>query len=172
MRQILKTLTLAAATVLLLGSCAKINERIDGLDKRVNDLENEKIASIENQIASINTSIADLVTIRSNIQDLISKTQAQGGDITGLKAADVSLGQRIDELKSYIDGDLTSYAKIDWVKATFATLEQHQWTCDTIAGIDARIGALDTRLSQSISGLESSLKQWVNVQLDAYYTAA
>ena len=54
MKRKLLTFALAALTIGLLGSCSKMNERIDGLDQRVGNIENEKIASIENQIAAIN----------------------------------------------------------------------------------------------------------------------
>ena len=171
MKKILSLLSLAALTVGLLGSCSKINDRIDNLEKKVDGIESNQIASIKSQVDAINTSIADLGTIRQNVQTLINTTPSKE-DIEELRKADEALGRRIDELKSYTDGELTKYATTEWVKATFATLEQYQWTCDTIAKIDARIGALDAKLSQSISGLESSLKQWVNEQLDAYYTAA
>ena len=171
MKKILSLLFLAALTVGLLGSCSKIDERISNLEKRIDGIESNQIASIKSQVDAINTSIADLGTIRQNVQTLMNTTPSKE-NIEELRRADEALGRRIDELKSYTDGELTKYATTEWVKATFATLEQHQWTCDTIAKIDARIGALDAKLSQSISGLESSLKQWVNEQLDAYYTAA
>ena len=54
MKRRLFTFALAALTIGLLGSCSKINERIDGLDNRVYGLENEKIASVEQMIQSVN----------------------------------------------------------------------------------------------------------------------
>ncbi|MCQ2069069.1 MAG: Ig-like domain-containing protein [Bacteroidaceae bacterium] len=47
MNRRLLTLTLAVLTIGLLGSCSKINERIDGLDQRIGSIENEKIDSIQ-----------------------------------------------------------------------------------------------------------------------------
>ena len=189
---------LAAFATMLLGSCSKINERLDNLDKRVDGIENEKIASIENQITGINSSIADLGTIRSNIQSLTEEAKSQGQDITDLQAADKALGKRIEELEGfvagelenyatleyvdgkledyatveYVDGELKYVAKSDWVKATFSTIEQYEKTCDTIAKIDARIGALDEKLSKQIADCADSLKAWVNGEFEAYYTAA
>ena len=64
------SIALAVLTIGLLGSCSKINERLDNLEKDVNGLKNEKIASIESQIAGITSSIADLGTIRSDISSL------------------------------------------------------------------------------------------------------
>ena len=165
-------ITLAAFAVMLLGSCSKINERIDNLEKKVDGLENEKIASIENQITGINSSIADLGTIRSNIQSLTDGAKAQGQDITDLQAADKSLGKRIEELSKYVGDTLKAYATEEWARATFSTLGQYEKTCDTIAKIDARIGALDAKLSKDIKTCADSLTKWVNKTFEGYYTAA
>ena len=200
MKKTLRLLSLAVLTVGLLGSCSKINERIDGLEKRVDGIENEKIASINTQIEKINTSIADLGTIResignlktaaeTNAKELAERKKAEevlGGrtdkleeeiqainkQVADLQAADAALGQRIDELKTFVSDTLRAYATTEWVEATFSTLEQYETTCDTIAKIDARIGALDARLSKEIAGLVESLKAWVNKQFEGYYTAA
>lgn len=200
MKRKLFTIAIAALTVGLLGSCSKINDRLDNLESRIDGIERDKIASVEQQISAINQSISDLGSIRSDIQTLQNTSSSQLDEIKNLKAADEALGKdtdnlkkaadelagkiealgkadeaigkRIDELKSYVDGELKDYAKTDWVKATFATLEQHEWTCDTIAKIDARIGALDEKLYTEIGKLEGSLKSWVNEQFSAYYTAA
>ena len=91
MKRRLFTFAIAALTIGLLGSCSKINERIDGLDKRVYDLENNKIASVEQQITAINTSINELktadVTINGKIADL---TQYKDGNRIDLTLIDVS----------------------------------------------------------------------------------
>ena len=165
-------ITLAAFATMLLGSCSKINERIDNLEKKVDGIENEKIASIQTQVANIGNSISDLGTIRSNIQSLTDGAKAQGQDIAALQAADKALGKRIEELSKYVGDTLKAYATEEWVKATFSTLEQYKKTCDTIAKIDARIGALDENLSKKIADCADSLTTWINVKFEAYYTAA
>ena len=165
-------ITLAVLTVGLLGSCSKINERLDDLEKKVDGLENEKIASIKTQVDNISNSIADLGTIRSNIQSLTDGAKSQGQDITDLQAADKALGKRIEELSKYVGDTLKAYATEEWVKATFSTLEQYKATCDTIAKIDAKISPLDARLSKEIKECADSMKTWVNGKFDAYYTAA
>ena len=200
MKKTLRLLSLAVLTVGLLGSCSKINERIDGLEKRVDGIENEKIASINTQIEKINTSIADLGTIRESISNLKTATethakelaerkkaeevlggrtdkleeeiQALNQQVADLQAADAALGQRIDELKTFVRDTLRAYATTEWVEATFSTLEQYEATCDAIAKINARISDLDARLSNEIAGLVGSLKAWVNKQFEGYYTAA
>ena len=165
-------ITLAAFAVMLLGSCSKINERLDDLEKKVDGLENEKIASIQTQVANIGNSISDLGAIRSNIQSLTDGAKSQGQDITALQAADKALGSRIGELTKYVGDTLKAYATEEWVRATFSTLEQYKKTCDTIAKIDARIGALDENLSKKIADCADSLTTWINGQFEGYYTAA
>ena len=172
MKKTLSMITLAAFAVMLLGSCSKINERIDDLEKKVDGLENEKIASINTQVEKINSSISDLGTIRSNIQSLTDGAKSQGQDITALQAADKALGSRIGELSKYVGDTLKAYATEEWVKATFSTLEQYKKTCDTIAKIDVRIGALDENLSKKIADCADSLTTWINGQFEGYYTAA
>ena len=156
MKRRLFTLALAALTIGLLGSCSKMNERIDGLDQRVGNIENEKIASIENQIAAINSSIADLGTIRKDITDLQVAVGAKGEDISELKAADEALGQRIDELKAYV-GDLSKYAEKDWVTATFATLEQLEATNTALGALEEKVNKLGETTDANIAGLKTEL---------------
>ena len=167
------TLTLAALVLGLLGSCSKIHERIDDLDKKIGAFESGRIASIGEQVASINSSIADIGTMRQNIKEMMTAVDnITEEDIREFKVADEALGKRIDELQSYVDRELTVYAESEWVKATLATLKQHEWTCDTIAKIDARLGALDARISEAIETCTDSMKTWVSTELDSYYTAA
>ena len=53
MKRTLSMIALAALTIGLLGSCSKINERLDNLEKKVSGIENEQIASINSQISGI-----------------------------------------------------------------------------------------------------------------------
>ena len=171
MKKTISILCLAVLIAGLSGSCTKINGRIDDLEKRVSGIESEQIASVKTQLQAINLSISDLGTIRKNVQDLMKYAPTKEV-MEELRKADATLGLRIDELRAYTDDNLRNYATTEWVLATFATLEQHQWTCDTIAGIDERIGKLDTKLASEIADCISSLKSWVNGRLDEYYTAA
>ena len=165
-------LALAVLTVGLLGSCSKINERLDNLEKKVSDIENEQIASINSQISGITSSISDLGQIRSDISSLKQSAENHGIDIFNLEEADRALADRIVNLEDYVDAVLPNYAEKEWVEATFSTLEQYEETCDTIAKIDARIGALDAKLSKDIKACADSLTKWVNKTFEGYYTAA
>ena len=165
-------LALAVLTVGLFGSCSKINERLDNLEKKVSDIENEQIASINSQISGITSSIADLGQIRSDISSLKQSASDHSVDIFNLEEADRALADRIVNLEDYVDAVLPNYAEKEWVEATFSTLEQYEETCDTIAKIDARIGALDAKLSKDIKACADSLTKWVNKTFEGYYTAA
>ena len=157
MKRRLFTFAIAALTIGLLGSCSKINERIDGLDERVYDLENNKIASVEQQITAINQSIADLETIRTNIQNLKNEQEAQGQDITTLKAADITLEGKINDLKSYVDTELSKYATTEWAKATFATLEQLNTTNTELGALKETVGKLGETFDGKLADLKTEL---------------
>ena len=172
MKKALSLITLTVLAVALLGSCSKINERLDNLEKKVDGIENEQIASINSQISGITSSISDLGQIRSDISSLKQSASDHSVDIFNLEEADRALADRILNLEDYLDDVLPNYAEKEWVEATFSTLEQYEATCDTIAKIDARIGALDAKLSKDIKATADSLTKWVNKKFEGYYTAA
>ena len=146
--------TIATLTVGLLGSCAKINERLDDLEKKVDGLENEEIASIDNQIASINSSISDLKSIRD-------KVQAMSDPATGLS-------KRIEDLEAFASDVKKNYATQDWAKTTLVTMEEYEKTCDTVAKIAAKVEGFDS----DIKACADSLKRWVNEKFGGYYDIA
>ena len=172
MKKILSIISLAVLTVGLLCSCSKINERIDDLDKRIYDIENDKIASVEQQITAIKESIADLETIRTNIQTLIEAKTTQGEDITKLKEADQTLEGKINDLNDYVNTELAKYATKDWANATFATLAKQDEIITDVEKLKQDLAGLDDKLDQAIANLDSTLKSWVNEQLSGYYTVA
>lgn len=169
MKQHFFAFALGALVLGFLGSCT---QQLDRLDREIETVKSDKIATVEEQIAAINGSIADLETIRQNIQSLIDADKPVGDSLARLREADAALKTRIDELKTYVDNSLKAYAKADWAEASFATLQQYEWTCDTIAQIDARLTGLDNKLTGLVESTVTSLKAWVNSQLGAYYTVA
>lgn len=60
MKKAISLLYLVTLTIGLLGSCSKINDRLDNLEKRVDDIENKSIATIQQQMDEINVSIIKL----------------------------------------------------------------------------------------------------------------
>ena len=173
-----KLLLLIAAVAMLLPSCQKIEDAINALDNRVTELEGEKIPSIEQQIESINTSIADLeavdIALKEQIEELEKSDEATAEEIANLKTKEAELEQMIKTLQEYVNS-LNQSTK-DWISATFATLEQFNSLSIELANLKALLenykNSAATNLSNAISALESSMKQWVNEQLSNYYTIA
>lgn len=173
-----KLLLVIAAVAMLLQSCQKIEDAINALDNRVTEFEGEKIPSIEQQIKSINTSIADLeavdITLKEQIAELEKSDEATAEEIANLKTKEAELEQMIKTLQEYVNS-LNQSTK-DWISATFATLEQFNSLSIELANLKALLenykNSATTNLSNAISALESSMKQWVNEQLSNYYTIA
>ena len=115
MKKILSLLSLAALTIGLLGSCSKINERIDSLEKRIDGIESTSIASMQQQIDGIKASITKLeaadVTIGGKIDELKQASDAQQALIDALQEADRALGQKDAALEARIatlEGQVTT----------------------------------------------------------------
>ena len=173
-----KLLFVIAAVAMVLPSCQKIEDAINALDNRVTELEGEKIPSIEQQIESINTSIADLeavdIALKEQIAELEKSDEATAEEIANLKTKDAELEQMIKTLQEYVNS-LNQSTK-DWISATFATLEQFNSLSVELANLKTLLenykNSAATNLSNAISALESSMKSWVNSKLSNYYTIA
>ena len=133
---------------------------------RIENLENNQkteIATLQQQIEAINNSIATLEAAKVSLDERITNAQADADanadDIAKLQDAKTTIEQRITTLQTYVDTELQK-AK-DWATATFATLEQY----NSLAGDMAT-------LQNVVDGLDKVLKNWVNEQLDGYYTIA
>ncbi len=202
--------------ILTIGGCAKTSD-ISDLQSQIEGLKSGQIATVENQISSINGSITSLQEADREIKGYITALQNTASElqksinsadgkiddlekalalvnsaIENLKAKDSALEQRITDLKDYVDTQLKG-AK-DWVSATFATLEQYNGIVSEIGGIKGSISSINTAMQQmesrlngkitlmkgeieeaytkAIGSLESSLKNWVNEQLEGYWTIA
>lgn len=169
---------------------------IDDINRRLDAIENNKIATIAQQITSINNSIQTLsntdtelkkyiTTLEADAEELeekltkaiatekaaiLAELEALHSTIANLKAKDIVLEGKIVDLKAYIDTELT--ATEDWAIATFATLEQYNALTYDIAALKSYVEDVDSTLSASIIALETSMKAWVNEQLTGYYTIA
>lgn len=170
-----KTLSLLA---LSFGLCLVSCYDDTALVERIEALETTQIASINEQISAIHSSIADLEAtdreLDAAIQALEGQDAALLGDVEELKAADAAIEARIAELKAYAEAELASTK--DWANATFATLEQYEATCAEVAAIKVLVADLEASLKQSIADAvaasEAGLKDWVNEQLTGYWTIA
>ena len=93
--------------------------------------------------------------------------------INSLKAQDSTLLVKIEELKTYVDSEIS--ATKDWASATFATIEQQNALSETVAGIKTQLETLNTytlnlnerltnkteELSQTIAKLDESTKDQI-----------
>ena len=155
-------LFLALLTLLFVGcgyDDSAIIDRIENLEQN----QNAKIATINEQIEAINNSIASLEAAKTDLDQRIKNAQADANanaeDIAELQEAKVFLEERITTLQSYVNTELKK-AK-EWASATFATLEQYNTLAEDVA-----------QLKDVVDGLDEVLKNWVNEQLAGYYTIA
>lgn len=136
--------------------------------ERIDALEKNAIASINEQITAIKASITSLEAVdkelKATIQTLEAKDGSLQGDIDKLKEADTSLETKIGELKTYVDEEISNIE--DWTTATFATLEQYDSLCVALVDVETSISKLEETFTQAlfdaISDSEASMKEWVN----------
>ena len=154
--------------------CSKYDEELYEIDKRLDEIEGTTITSIAEQIAAINTSLADLQRVDAALQTLIDDLEAETADlqrqlddnaaadaatkqaleneiagiktlIEALQAKDAELDRKIADLKAYADSEIS--ATEDWANATFATLTQYEEVQTEIAGIKALIDRYNTEIT-------------------------
>ena len=157
------------------------NQNLD--TSRLDNLENNTIATINQQLGAITSSLSDLKEMSKTIEECVNSLSDESEDmkalIVALQSATYSLQEQIKELEAYVDSELSSTR--NWANATFATLEQY-------ASIQTEISAIKTLLNESMADLtaqykvaietaisdsETSMKSWVNTQLaQGYYNIA
>lgn len=164
----------AVFTLLLLCSgCKDMKLDIQDLKDSFDMLEGTAIASMNEQISAISTSISDLHDVDKELQTVIGDLETKLADlqeefdslrlvdehasqtllneienhktlIQSLQAKDAQLQNQISTLQSYVD---TEFQKIaDWAEATFATLEQY-------SAMQAEISAIKTLINKTKSDI-------------------
>ncbi|MBQ1647992.1 MAG: hypothetical protein II047_05975, partial [Bacteroidales bacterium] len=76
-----KVIILLMAFPLLLAGCGKINAEIEELKNRIANLEGTTIASIEQQIVSINKSIGDLNGMDTSLKGYLDALSDRATDL-------------------------------------------------------------------------------------------
>lgn len=116
------------------------------LEKAVEELRKSDNANKEELIRAIEQAEKEvLVTLETMKSEMNVKLSDIGGAISDLKKKDADLEGKISDLKSYAGKELNGTE--DWVKATFATLEQYNDIVEQIAGIDIEIAGLKTSMT-------------------------
>lgn len=117
------------------------------LEKAVEELRKSDNANKEELIRAIEQAEKEvLVTLETMKSEMNVKLSDIGGAISDLKKKDADLEGKISDLKSYAGKELKGTE--DWVKATFATLEQYNDIVEQIAGIDIEIAGLKTSMTE------------------------
>lgn len=172
------------------------NEEFENINSRLDAIENTQIATISQQITSINNSIQLLTNTDAELKGYIATLEAKAealeseftdaiatekaailakletinATIIELKAKDSALEGQIAGLKTYVDTQLKEAE--DWATATFATLELYNALANDVAALKTYVEGVKGSLTASITALETSMKEWVNEQLAGYYTIA
>ena len=133
-----------------------------------------KVSTIDQQVSSIRSSITALESFKTTISDKVSALEsdktASKDDIAALKNQTAWLSANIEDLKSYVD-NLNAGTR-NWAEATFATLQKMEAIEARLATIEAFLPTVDTKISEAIAALETSIKSWVGVQLADYSKTA
>lgn len=154
---------------LLLTAC--YDKDIQEINNRLDSIENQKIATLSEQIDAINKTIPLLSKVDEQLSEHISSLEDKSSEeFAALKDASSSLKNQIAELEKYIDNQLSETT--DWVNGTFATLEQHNTVVAQIEKIKTQVDNLKPELLDAISKSEEALKTWVSEQLTDYYKIA
>lgn len=132
------------------------------LEKAVEELRKSDNANKEELIRAIEQAEKEvLVTLETMKSEMNVKLSDIGGAISDLKKKDADLEGKISDLKSYAGKELKGTE--DWVKATFATLEQYNDIVEQIAGIDIEIAGLKTSMTDLEERLTKNFTESLNM---------
>lgn len=131
------------------------------LEKAVEELRKSDNANKEELIRAIEQAEKEvLVTLETMKSEMNVKLSDIGGAISDLKKKDADLEGKISDLKSYAGKELKGTE--DWVKATFATLEQYNDIVEQIAGIDIETAGLKTSMTDLEERLTKNFTESLN----------
>lgn len=183
MKKLLSILTLC------MGLCCVSCYDDSALVERIDALEKNAIASINDQISAIKASITSLEGVdkelKATIQTLESKDRSLQNEIEKLKSEDTSLKGDIEKLEEELAsvqneiaslkeedssletkiGELKIYvddeifSMEDWATATFATLEQYDSLCVVLTSIETSISDLKKEFTKNLSDAISNSEE-------------
>ena len=174
---------LAVAAGMICTACDHYDHAITDQNDRLDVLEQSTIKNIDDQVKSINSSLAYLEEVDTAVETLIDSLNASDSKneelIAKLSMKDTELDQQIADLKKYLDEELSKSK--DWANSTFATLEQYADMQKEIATLSSLLAQYKNDFSADITDevenavkeLETSMKNWVNDFLaEGYYNIA
>jgi len=157
------------AVVLLAGSCATRAE-IEDINSQIDKLY-ERVSTVEQQATAINKTVSLLEDayelLGKSINDMEGEPEALMEELKTLKS---QLAQRIEDLKTYADTQDASNA--EWIKVTFATIDQYEQTSTLINQIQLSANSTASNvsdLSDKLNKAHEKMQAWVSSLMDDYY---
>ena len=163
-----KLQSLLLATLILLLGCGEINDSLDALEGRVNDIENTQIATISQQITSINNSILLLNNTDKELDSYITALEAEAEN---LQTQITATNAKIDEVKTEVISTISSekaniLAKLEALRnTTTARLEEINTTITELQATDGDMSAQIEALEAEATQLEAKLAE-TNTKID------
>lgn len=162
----------------LQGTATNLQKSINSTNTKIEELK----AALQNEADTAKADVlAQLASLKSDFEAELAKINAT---IATLQAKDIELNQKIANLKSYVDNELSN--STSWASATFATLEQYSSLAveiatirESIVSINSTIGTLqsnintkiETDIAAAVSTLNASIQQKVAEVTNGYTTA-
>lgn len=131
-----------------------LENAVEALRKSDKDNKEELVEAIEQ---AKKEALVALETMKSEMNVKLSDINST---LSVLQKKDVELEGKISDLKSYAGKELRGTE--DWVKATFATLEQYNDIVERIAGLDIEIDGLKTTMSELEERLTKNFTESLN----------
>ena len=159
-----KFFALLAIVALLLPSCQKINDRLDAIDNRLDNIEGTQIASLQQQIDAINTTLPQLKQMDAELKSYIESLQTTA---TGLQQQIIYIGEDIDDLEDALDQaisdaeDADNALKAELISQLQSTKNELEAELTLINSSIETLTAADVELEQKITTLE----EYVNTEL-------
>lgn len=158
-----KTILVLLCLLTVVVSCYK--GEITDLQNRVDKIENDKIATLQEQIASVSTSVLDLQKMDTQLKSYISVLQDQA-DV--LEETMVAVDKKIDEVKSELEADMDEQNVLVMSEIeAYRTLLQTQ--LDAVNKAVASLQEKDGVLEKEILGIKAyvedevkNAKDWVS----------
>ena len=159
-----KFFALLAIVALLLPSCQKINDRLDAIDNRLDNIEGTQIASLQQQIDAINTTLPQLKQMDAELKNYIESLQTTS---TGLQQQIIYIGEDIDDLEDTLDQavsdaeDADNALKAELMSQLQSTKSELEAELTLINSSIETLTEADAELEQKITVLE----EYVNTEL-------
>lgn len=159
-----KFFALLAIVALLLPSCQKINDRLDAIDNRLDNIEGTQIASLQQQIDAINTTLPQLKQMDAELKNYIESLQTTA---TGLQQQIIYIGEDIDDLEDALNQAVTdaedadNALKAELISQLHSTKNELEAELTLINSSIETLTAADVELEQKITTLE----EYVNTEL-------